>query len=457
MKIKKGFKAVLTLSLCFIMAAALISCGGKTTIESLSISPTNINVVVGTPLQFEAAGSESNGVITNVNTQVNWNSSNPSAATVTSSGLVTAVGPGTTTISISSSGSISASAALQVSPIPTPVQCPVGNNPSGIAIDSNGNIWVTNYTDSTVTELCGSNTANCPAGITTGQQIGLAHPVGGTNPSGIAIDGYGNLWIANYGSSNVTELNSSGTLIGGPFTADVGVNPTSIVIDATGLIWVTNQGSNFVTLLNSSGGAVAEYTLPVGITAPNGMAVGGVNLVWVTWVAGTGTASAPGTAVTGIAASGSLYGPFGVSQSGKPVQYQPSSVAIDQNNFVWVTNQLSNSVSELNTTGTVLGVFPPSGTISLNGPDAIAIDTAGSKWVANYGTTAAPGNTLVQLSPTDGAAINSFTVQNNPSAVVVDASNNVWVANYGSNSVTFLKSIASGPQFRVYINGPVWP
>src|SRR5208283_307307 len=132
MKMKTGFKTVLALSLCFIMAAAfIISCGGKNTIESLSLAPNNINLCVGSVIQFEATGSQSNGTIGNVNGQVTWSSSNPSFATVNSTGIVTAVGPGNVTITASASGNISSSVALQVSPRPIPPipSYSVGTNP----------------------------------------------------------------------------------------------------------------------------------------------------------------------------------------------------------------------------------------------------------------------------------------------------------------------------------------
>lgn len=455
MKIRKGFKTVLALCLCFIMAASFMSCGGgKTTIESLTLSPNNINLLVNTPIQFEAAGSQSNGTVGNVNTQVSWSSSNPSVATVNSSGLVTTLAPGTATITISSSANISASAAIQVSPVPSPITYPVGTNPSGIAIDSNGNIWVSNYGSNNVTELCGSNTAKCPAGMTTGSVINT-YTAGGTitNPSGIAIDATGNVWVPNFGSNSVTEFNSSGTLIGN-FTSGVGINPSSIVIDPTSFVWVTNQGSNSVTELSSTGTVITTYTSASGFNfnAPKGIAVGGVNFVWVTWVANMGTSASPGNSIIGINSNESLYGSFPVATAGSASG--PSSIAIDPSNFLWVTNQFSNTIAELNAGGAVVGTFTPSG---IDAPDAVAIDTAGSVWIANYGTTAAPDNTIMQLSPTDHSLIHTLTVGNNPSAIAIDASNNIWVANYGSNSVTFLQGAATGPQFRTYITGPIWP
>ena len=47
----------------------------------------------------------------------------------------------------------------------------------------------------------------------------------------MAIDASGNVWVANYGSSNVTELSSAGALLG---TLSVGTGPHGMAIDASG-------------------------------------------------------------------------------------------------------------------------------------------------------------------------------------------------------------------------------
>jgi len=108
----------------------------------------------------------------------------------------------------------------------------VASTLGGIAIDSSGNVWVANWSNS-VTKLS-----------STGSIIGTYSV--GTNPVGIAIDGSGNVWVANYGGSTVTELSSTGSIIG---TYSVGANPIGIAIDATGNVWVTNSSDNTVTKL----------------------------------------------------------------------------------------------------------------------------------------------------------------------------------------------------------------
>src|SRR5208337_3404767 len=80
----------------------------------------------------------------------------------------------------------------------------------------------------------------------------------GSAPSGMVIDASGNDWIADQGSDNVTELNSTGSVIG---TYPVGTKPTSIAIDDSGNIWVTNWGSNNVTKLSSAGLSLGTYVV----------------------------------------------------------------------------------------------------------------------------------------------------------------------------------------------------
>jgi hypothetical protein len=68
----------------------------------------------------------------------------------------------------------------------------------GIGIDGNDNVWVNDWIGEHVTLLCGARPANCPQGLTTGQQI--SPPSGYTSNAmtrltGVAIDQAGNVWV----------------------------------------------------------------------------------------------------------------------------------------------------------------------------------------------------------------------------------------------------------------------
>ena len=83
-------------------------------LESIAVTPANASINSGATQQFTATGTYSNGSTQNLTSSVTWSSSSTSVATITSAGLATGVGPGTTTIQ-ATSGSISGSTTLTVS------------------------------------------------------------------------------------------------------------------------------------------------------------------------------------------------------------------------------------------------------------------------------------------------------------------------------------------------------
>jgi DNA-binding beta-propeller fold protein YncE len=116
------------------------------------------------------------------------------------------------------------------------------NSPEGLAVDSYGNLWVANYKANTVVEINGSNpTATVMATIL---------PTQGLNgPTRLAFDQKGNLFVVNTAGNSVTEYScpsgsSSCTQVpGGTFAPPQGPNslnrPLGIAIDLTMLILLT--------------------------------------------------------------------------------------------------------------------------------------------------------------------------------------------------------------------------
>jgi hypothetical protein len=85
----------------------------------------------------------------------------------------------------------------------------------------------------------------------------------------VVIDGT-NIWVANYGSSNVTKLlASTGALVG---TYAVGTSPIGVAFDGTN-IWVANIGSSNVTKLSAYMSTVGSPYYPAGFAGPQQMAV----------------------------------------------------------------------------------------------------------------------------------------------------------------------------------------
>lgn len=79
-------------------ASLTITPGSGATLTSIVITPTSSRVVAGLSQQFTATGTYSDGSTLNLDSSVTWTTSNPSVATVNSTGLVAGVGAGTATI-----------------------------------------------------------------------------------------------------------------------------------------------------------------------------------------------------------------------------------------------------------------------------------------------------------------------------------------------------------------------
>lgn len=96
--------------------------GQIATLLSIAVTPNNPTVTSGKTLQLTATGSYSNGSTQDLTTQVTWQSSDPTKATVSATGVVTGQSDGSTTVT-ATSGSISGSTLVKVflpNPSPTP-------------------------------------------------------------------------------------------------------------------------------------------------------------------------------------------------------------------------------------------------------------------------------------------------------------------------------------------------
>lgn len=103
------------------------------TVASVSVSPASSSISVGATVQLSATDKDASGNALSGQTNV-WSSSNTAVATISSSGLVTAVAAGAATIT-ATDGSVSGSATVNVSaPIASPSSSDYAHQPAGFTL-----------------------------------------------------------------------------------------------------------------------------------------------------------------------------------------------------------------------------------------------------------------------------------------------------------------------------------
>jgi large repetitive protein len=249
------------------------------------------------------------------------------------------------------------------------------NSPSGVAVDGSGNIYVADSNNNAVKEI--------PAGCTSSSCVTT---LGGgfNNPNSVAVDGRDNVYVADYGN-NAVEVMPAGcanascvTALGGGFNG-----PAFVAVDRSGNVYVTDLGNSAVkeifagctaTLYSSSGCAIP--TLGGGFNAPYGIAVDGSGNIYVSDVSGNDPVDEIPAGCTLASCVKTLGGGF----SG------PYGLAVDESGNVYVADYNNNAVKEI-----PVGCTAYSCVITLGGgfsePYGVAVDQSGSVYVADANST----------------------------------------------------------------------
>lgn len=173
--------------------------GGVTaTLVSLTVTPANPAIKVGTSAQLIATGSYSDGSSRTVSSAVTWTSGTTAVATVTPDGIVSAATVGTSLITVTSNG-VSASTTVTVTP-PAGISfiykfgaVPAAGGQPAVALmqASDGNFYGTAQAGGNpgCTVGCGTIFKITPAGVATGMHAFAATPTDGARPESALIQG----------------------------------------------------------------------------------------------------------------------------------------------------------------------------------------------------------------------------------------------------------------------------
>lgn len=219
--------------------------------RTVVVSPSSATLSVGGTQQFSAQIVQNGG---QRKAAFTWSTSDPSIATVTSFGLVTAVGSGQATITATASSTQSGTALLTVRP-QVVAHLPLGGGPFGSAVSSSGVGWVGQPGLGQVTRLdiaAGSFTGSAAAGPT---------------PVQISAKADGSLiYVVSFGSNGLVMSINTATL-----TTQNTAFATPTPQDAYGVTNTPNGDTVFVGITNGpifkvdlrSGTVLGTLNLPV--------------------------------------------------------------------------------------------------------------------------------------------------------------------------------------------------
>ena len=249
------------------------------------------------------------------------------------------------------------------------------NKPFGVAVDGSGNVYVADAGNNLIRKITANGTVSNFAGT------GLAGAADGTDsasfnsPLGVAVDGSGNVYVADYGNDEIRKITPAGVVSTLAGKAGVAGNadgldtaarfnlPESLVVDVNGNIFVADNGNNEVRKVTAAGlvstiagngstgkvngmGTGASFNSPFGIAVDGAgnlyVADSGNNLIREISPAGQ-VSTLAGSGAKGSADAGSLQATFNT----------PAGIVVDATGNVYVSDENNNIIRKIGPGGIV--------------------------------------------------------------------------------------------------------
>ena len=364
------------------------------------------------------------------------------------------------------------------------------NSPSGVTVDPSGNLYIADTSNDRIRKVDTKGIITTVAGNDERGDGGLATDANLRHPSGVDIDGLGNLYIADQYSHRIRKVDTKGiiTTVAGNgkegYFGDAGPGihaqldyPSAVAVDVSGSVYIADSGNNRIRTVDTNGiittvagnglwgyggdgglatQATLNYLSSVAIDASGNLYIADE---WnnrirkvdkhgiITTVAGNGTSGYSGDG--GPATQAQLHG--------------PSGVAVDGFSDLYIADSGNNRIRKVDANGIITTVAGngeegwggdggPATQAQLDTPCGMAIDILGNLYIADYynylvrkvdtkgiiTTVAGGGNPPDDLG--DGGPPTEARLDS-PLDVAVDVFGNLYVADFGHHRIRMVKGV----------------
>jgi RHS repeat-associated protein len=308
------------------------------------------------------------------------------------------------------------------------------NTPTSLAMDSAGDIYIADVINNCVRKVTAAGVITTIAGGPAGGYGGDGGPASLAQleePQGVALDGSGNLYIADTNNNRVREIIAkTGVIItvagngtagytgdGGPGASAELNTPTGVAVDSFGNVYFADSYNNVVREVSVSTGNIAT-------------------------IAGNGTGGYAGDSGPATAAELS----------------SPQAVAVDSANNVYIADTYNSLIRKVTAATGIITTVAGNDNDGFSGdngaatsaelyePEGVAVDSAGNIYIADSANnrvrkvtvstgviTTVAGNGSLNFSGDGGQATSAAL--NYPYGVMVDASKNIYIADTNDNRI----------------------
>ncbi len=244
-------------------------------------------------------------------------------------------------------------------------------------------------------------------------QVSVLVSSGLSAPQAVAVDGSGNVYIADSSNNLIKEWNATTQQVS--ILVRFGLNdPGGVAVDSLGNVYIADSKNNAIKKWNVATGLVTPVVLS-GLSSPHGVALDAQGNVYFAdtghnaikeWVAAT-------KGILTLVSSG---------------LNSPQGVAVDAQGNMYFADSKNNQIKQWSPVTMLVSTLVPSG---LNTPHGVAVDGDGNVYIADTGN-----NAIKECNPVSGLVTPLVSAGlKAPDGVAVDGQGNVYIADTGDNAI----------------------